>query len=73
MFTLRHPAHLAVMAYVRDNPGCSKWAAAKAGTRNPLRCPSRQYYLVNTLIRRGYIRAERTKRGAYRLFAQKGP
>lgn len=53
------PAHLAVLSYVLQNPGCNKWHAAKAGTRNAARSPHKQYYLVNTLINQKYLLAEK--------------
>lgn len=69
-----HPTntHRKVLYYVQHNPGCNKWHAAKAGTRSALRSPHKQYYLVDTLIRQGYIRAE--KRGnQYRLYYWESP
>lgn len=51
-------SHRNVLEFVRRNPGCCKFDAAKAGTYSNRRDPSRQYYLVNTLIRQGYLYAE---------------
>jgi hypothetical protein len=45
--------------FVAAHPGCCKWDLARYLTRNPRRCPSKQYYLVNTQIRLGNIRAVR--------------
>lgn len=61
------PYSAAAVEFVKRNPGCSKWALAKYLTRSPLRCPSHQYYLVNTQIRLGNIRAERG-RSQYHLY-----
>lgn len=62
-------SHLNVLNYVRDNPGCNKYEAAAAGTRNSRRDPSKQYYLVNTLIRQGYLLAFSGKGSSYALYA----
>lgn len=48
-------SHMRVLRYIAWNPGCPKYHAAKAGTYSSMRNPTRQYYLVNTLIRHGYI------------------
>ncbi len=55
----KSPYSEAAVNFVRLNPGCSKWDLAAHLTRNPLRNPSKQYYLVNTQIRLGNLRAER--------------
>lgn len=47
----------AAVDFVSANPGCCKWDLAKHLTWNPQRCPSKQYYLVNTQIRLGNINA----------------
>lgn len=47
------------IGYVFTNPGCTKWDLASYLTRRPGRCPSKQYYLVNTQIRLGNIIAIR--------------
>lgn len=47
-----------VIDYVSRNPGCTKWDVAKYCTYNLRRHPSKQYYIVNTAIRNGWIRAE---------------
>jgi hypothetical protein len=46
-----------VVAYVRANPGCSKLDVARHVTRSPWRGPTRQYYIVNTAVRNGWILA----------------
>lgn len=46
-----------VIEYVKANPGCCKWDVARHCTRSARRCPSRQYYIVNTAIRAGWIKA----------------
>lgn len=46
-----------VIDYVEQHPGCTKWDVAKYCTLSPRRCPSKQYYIVNTAIRNGWIRA----------------
>lgn len=48
-----------VIAYVEANPGCSKWDVASYCTRDRRRCPSKQYYIVNTAIRNGWVQATR--------------
>jgi hypothetical protein len=58
------------IAFVERNPGCSKWNLAAYLTRSPRRCPSRQYYLVNTQIRLGNIKAVRLS-NRYALFVNK--
>ena len=66
-----HDSHRRVLEYVRQHPGCCKYDAAEAGTRHPLRAASKQYYLVNTLIRNGYIKAVR-KTNRYELKVPRG-
>ena len=66
-----HDSHRRVLEYVSQHPGCCKFDAAKAGTRHPLRAASKQYYLVNTLIRNGYIKAVR-KTNRYELKIPRG-
>lgn len=46
-----------VISYVQNHPGCCKLDVAKYVTRNPRRNPSKQYYIVNTAIRNGWINA----------------
>ena len=46
-----------VVNFVSRNPGCCKFDVARYVTHNPLRCPSKQYYIVNTAIRNGWIKA----------------
>lgn len=47
-----------IIAYVEANQGCSKWDIASLCTYNPNRCPSKQYYIVNTAIRNGWIEGD---------------
>ena len=56
-----------IIAFVESHPGCCKMDVAKYCTYNRLRDPSKQYYLVNTAIKYGWIRAE-FKRGRYYLY-----
>jgi len=44
-----------VVSYVRSHPGCCKLDVARHCTRNPLRTPSKQYYIVDTALRHGWI------------------
>lgn len=44
-----------VINYVSRNPGCCKYDVASHCTRNPRRCPSKQYYIVNTALKNGWI------------------
>lgn len=44
-----------IVNYVENNPGCSKWEVASLCTRSSRRCPSKQYYVVNTALRNGWI------------------
>jgi len=64
-------SHRRVLNYVSAHPGCCKYMAVKAVTYNPLRDPSKQYYLVNTLIRNGWITATFVK-GKYNLHIRSG-
>jgi hypothetical protein len=57
-----------VVAYVRSHPGCSKLDVARHVTRDPRRTPSKQYYIVDTAIRHGWIVGIYT-RGRYLLYA----
>ena len=60
------PYTSSVVNYVSNHPGCSKMDVDRFVTRNPLRNPNKQYYIVNTAIRNGHIKAE-YKRGRYYL------
>jgi len=57
-----------VVAYVRAHPGCCKLDVARHVTRDPRRNPSKQYYVVETAIRNGWIVAYYTG-GRYLLYA----
>lgn len=57
------------MEFVKNNPGCSKLDVAKHCTYNCLRNPSKQYYIVNTAIKNGWIRAT-FKSGRYYLYLE---
>lgn len=46
-----------VIDYVAANPGCCKFDVARRVTRSSRRDPSKQYYIVNTAIRNGWIAA----------------
>lgn len=61
------PYRSSIVAFVTANPGCCKFDVAKHCTWHPRRNPSYQYYLVNTAIRHGWIRAEKA-RGRYYLY-----
>lgn len=52
-----HYLHKRIVQYVKNNPGCCKYDCARIATKNPLRNPSKQYYLVNTCIRHNLIKA----------------
>jgi len=56
-----------VIGYVARNPGCSKWDVASYCTHNAQRCPSKQYYIVNTALRNGWIAGVQIGR-QYRLY-----
>jgi hypothetical protein len=56
-----------IIAYVERNPGCCKWDVARICTRNPQRCPSKQYYIVNTALRNEWIVGGMDGRG-YKLY-----
>jgi len=57
--TRRRPAHSpykdTVISYVRSHPGCCKLDVARHVTRSPQRTPSKQYYIVETALRHGWI------------------
>ena len=53
------PYKQTVINFVRENPGCNKYAVAKHVTRSGRRDPSKQYYIVNTAIRNKWIKAVR--------------
>jgi len=44
-----------VIEYVRSHPGCCKLDVARHCTRDPRRTPSKQYYIVETALRHGWI------------------
>lgn len=44
-----------VIDFVTRHPGCTKMDVAKAVTRSPRCPPSKQYYIVNTALRNGWI------------------
>jgi hypothetical protein len=44
-----------IISYVENNQGCSKWDIASLCTTSRLRNPSKQYYIVNTALRNGWI------------------
>jgi hypothetical protein len=44
-----------VIGYVTRNQGCCKYDVARYVTHNLQRCPSKQYYIVNTAIRNKWI------------------
>jgi hypothetical protein len=60
------PYAYTVVSYVAANPGCSKWDVAAHVTRDSRRCPSKQYYIVNTAIRYGKVVAAKVG-GKYSL------
>jgi len=56
-----------ILRYVGRNPGCSKYDLARVCTNSSLRNPSKQYYIVNTALRHGWI--EGHKQGnTYKLY-----
>lgn len=55
-----------VIQFVKNNPGCCKYDVAKHCTYNIRRDPSKQYYIVNTAIKHGWIKATK-KSGRYYL------
>jgi hypothetical protein len=61
-----------IIAYVAAHPGCSKWDVASLCTYNSRRCPSKQYYIVNTALRHDWIVGYRQGR-AYRLYTPDHP
>jgi len=62
------PYSAQAIRFVGEHPGCSKFDLARALTRSPLRCPSRQYYLVNTQVSLGNIVAHRVHSSRYELY-----
>lgn len=60
------PYKESVINFVQNNPNCCKYDVAKHVTKNILRNPSRQYYIVNTAIKNGWIKAKLV-RGRYEL------
>ena len=58
-----------VIAFVLDNPGCCKMDVARHVTYCALRSPNKQYYIVNTAIRHGWIEAVRIG-GRYKLYVE---
>jgi hypothetical protein len=44
-----------VIEFVRNNPGCTRWAVAKFLRRKPTANPRHFYPLVNNQIRYGHI------------------
>jgi len=56
-----------VVGYVSRNPGCSKWDVASHCTHNSQRNPSKQYYIVNTALKNGWIAGRQIGR-QYRLY-----
>jgi hypothetical protein len=56
-----------IIHYVAEHPGCSKWDVAAHCTRDPRRDPSKQYALVNTALRNGWIAGKLYGR-QYRLY-----
>lgn len=59
-----------VISFVSRNPGCSKWDVASYCTRNPQRDPSKQYYIVNTALKNGWIEGAFSGR-QYHLYVSK--
>lgn len=57
-----------IIAYVNENPGCSKWDIADLCTWNPRRSPSRQYYIVNTALKNKWIVIGGKKGNTYKLY-----
>lgn len=56
-----------IINFVLQNPGCSKYDVARYCTRNSRRCPSKQYYIVNTALRNKWIVSERVG-NRYKLY-----
>lgn len=54
-----------IVAFVASNPGCTKWAAAKADY--PGRGHAASYAAIDRLIRRGALTATRLPSGRYEL------
>ncbi len=61
------PYKNSIVNYVTRNPGCCKWDVAKYVTRDSRRCPSKQYFIVNTAIRNKWIMAVK-KSNRYELY-----
>lgn len=57
-----------VVGFVADNPGCSKMDVARRVTRDPRRNPYKQYHIVNTALRNGWIIAMPFTGKAYALY-----
>lgn len=53
------PYKQTIIDYVAKHPGCTKLDVACHVTRHPRRTPSKQYSIVNTAIRHGWIMAVR--------------
>ena len=64
MFT---PYKNLIIDFVQRNPGCTKMDVARIVTRNPRRSPSKQYDVVNTAIKYGWIKAAKLSSGRYSL------
>jgi hypothetical protein len=47
-----------IITFVGNNPGCCKYDVARYCTTDRRRDPSKQYYIVNTAIKNGWIKAE---------------
>ena len=58
-----------VINYVSKHPGCCKYDVARHCTYAQLRNPSKQYYIVNTAIRNGWIKATYSG-GKYKLYVE---
>jgi hypothetical protein len=63
----RSPYAESVVDFVESNPGCCKYDVAKHVTHHPMRCPSKQYYIVNNQIECGNLIANKLK-NKYELF-----
>ena len=62
------PYKEAVINYVKFHPGCCKRDVANYCTFSMMRDPSKQYYIVNTAIRNGWIKSIRIG-NRYSLYA----
>lgn len=56
-----------VIDFVRAHPGCTKYAVAARCAQSSRRSPGKQYYIVNTAIRNGWI-VDRGLPSASRLY-----